>query len=58
MLYKILDWDSTFFNYKVVSIDFESIIKISPEEILMQLKKDKVQLAYIFVNNIEMKDFI
>jgi dTDP-4-amino-4,6-dideoxy-D-galactose acyltransferase len=53
MNYQYLKWDSDFFNYRVVRIDYDESILSSSHDIIEGLKKDKIKLAYIAVNNIE-----
>ena len=47
--YKILEWDSDFFGYKVASIRQESISDAGFDTVLVALRKENVKLVYCFL---------
>lgn len=48
--YHILDWDSKTFGYTVANIDKKKLSKNELDVLLLEMKKEKIKLAYWFVD--------
>lgn len=48
---KFLDWDTSFFGYRVASVSCENINKTDMQEVMDKLISGNFRLAYVFVNH-------
>ena len=48
--YRILDWDSQFFGYKIASLKPWKLESERLNEIIADLKKNDIKLIYCFIN--------